>query len=184
MTLYDRIKAMSLDEMVSFFGYLNSKSVLEIADGCICRRCKADHGGHCPVGDDDKCLFEMSDKETIRKWLEGGQTMSNEKLLKSEVAREIFEEIAVEIQEALNSNYRAKPHIAESEELYHIVEGKIAALSGMEDFIAELKEKYIPTDEKEGCTTCKYMVSCEPNLFGVCDLYEREHTDIAEEQGG
>lgn len=71
MTLYDRIKSMTLDEMVSFFGYLNSKSILEIADGCICRRCKADHGGHCPVGDDDKCLFEMSDKETIRKWLEG-----------------------------------------------------------------------------------------------------------------
>lgn len=62
--------------------------------------------------------------------------------ISSEVAREIFAEIEAEIKEALNSNYRAKPHIAESEELYHIVDGKIAALSGMEDFIAELKKKY------------------------------------------
>lgn len=64
---------------------------------------------------------------------------------KSEV-EQIFKEIEVEIQEALNSNYRAKPHIAESEELYRMVEGKITALSGVQDFVAELKKKYIPTE--------------------------------------
>lgn len=64
-------------------------------------------------------------------------------MIKTETAREIFEEIEIEIKEALNSNYIARPHIAESEELYHIVEGKITALSGIEDFIAELKKKYI-----------------------------------------
>ena len=55
---------------------------------------------------------------------------------------EILAEIEAEIKEALESNYRARPHIAESEELYHIVDGKITALSGMQDFIAELKKKY------------------------------------------
>ena len=93
---------------------------------------------------------------------------------REKVTREIFKEIEAEIQEALNSNYRARPHIAESEELYHIVEGKISALSGMEDFIAKLKKKYIPTDEKEGCTTCKHMLSCEPSLTGACEQYEKK----------
>ncbi len=95
---------------------------------------------------------------SVDKWLEGEEleqdevnraiTMREKTLqiienTKTEVAREMFEEIESEIKEALNSNYRARPHIAESEELYHIVEGKIAALSGIEDFIAELKKKYI-----------------------------------------
>ena len=72
ITLYDYIKSMTMNEMVSFFISLNSKSILEIADSSICRKCKADHGGNCPVSDDEKCLFEMSDRETIKKWLEGG----------------------------------------------------------------------------------------------------------------
>ena len=70
-TLYDRIKAMPFDEFVSFFVYLNQRSIIETADRQICRKCKKEHGGHCPVGDDDKCLYELSDKETIKLWLKG-----------------------------------------------------------------------------------------------------------------
>ena len=44
-----------------------------------------------------------------------------------------------------------------------------------EDFrvLAELKKKYIPKD----CRTCKHMLSCEPNVFGICDEYEEKKDD-------
>jgi hypothetical protein len=71
ITLYDRIKAMPLEEMASFFAYLNQRNILETADRYICGKCKADHGGHCPIGDDDDCLYDLSDKDTIKLWLEG-----------------------------------------------------------------------------------------------------------------
>ena len=70
-TLYDRIKAMTLDEMVSFLAYLYKKDIIAEADRYICRKCKEEHGGHCPIGDDDTCLYDMSDKDTIKLWLEG-----------------------------------------------------------------------------------------------------------------
>lgn len=38
--------------------------------------------------------------------------------------------------------------------------------------IAELKKKYIPKD----CRECKHMLSCEPNVFGICDEYEEKET--------
>ena len=72
ITLYDRIKAMPLDEMASFFAYLYSSDIIAEADRYICRKCKEEHGWHCPIGDDDKCLYELSDKETIKLWLQGG----------------------------------------------------------------------------------------------------------------
>ena len=70
-TLYDRIKAMPFDELVSFFVYLSQRGIIETADKYICRKCKADHGGNCPVSDDDLCLYEVNDKETIKLWLGG-----------------------------------------------------------------------------------------------------------------
>ena len=93
-----------------------------------------------------KALFEI--QETAYEGLKKLYRMDTDALVDArrktevEVAREIFAEIEAEIKEALESNYRARPHIAESEELYHIVDGKITALSGMQDFIAELKKKY------------------------------------------
>ena len=71
MTNFDRIKAMSLDEMASFFADLYKNDIIATADKYICRKCKAEHGGHCPIGDDDKCLYDLSDKETISLWLKG-----------------------------------------------------------------------------------------------------------------
>ena len=140
---------------------------------------KSKEGAECPtcygtgrIGTTDWLTKNISKKQLAEE--KARAIAEHEQYIKSEVAREIFAEIEAEIKEALNSNYRARPHIAESEELYHIVEGKISALSGMEDFIAELKKKYIPTDEKEGCTTCKHMLSCEPSLTGACELYEKE----------
>jgi hypothetical protein len=61
---------------------------------------------------------------------------------KSEVAREIFEEIEREINDALQSNYKVLPQIEESEALWNRVNGKIDALRGIRGFIDELKEKY------------------------------------------
>ncbi len=66
-----------------------------------------------------------------------------ERKAKQEVAREIFEEIHKEIEEALKSNYKVLPQVEQSEELYYRVKGKIDALRGIDDFLAELKKKYI-----------------------------------------
>lgn len=71
MTLYERIKSMSLDELASFLTYLESRGIIATADRYICRKCKAEHGGRCLIGDDDKCLYDAGTKETIKLWLEG-----------------------------------------------------------------------------------------------------------------
>ena len=71
ITLYERIKAMSLDEMAAFLAKIYHDDIIATADRYICRKCKSEHGGHCPIGDDDKCLYDNSDKETIKLWLEG-----------------------------------------------------------------------------------------------------------------
>lgn len=71
ITWYEQIKAMSIDEMASFLTYLNTRGVLETADRYICRKCKEEHGGHCTIGDDDKCLYDLDDKATIKMWLSG-----------------------------------------------------------------------------------------------------------------
>ena len=69
----------------------------------------------------------------------------------SDVAREIFEEIEQEIEAALTSNYNAKQEHYDSRyristEFIGMVCGKIDALRGMQDFLANLKKKY----ESEG----------------------------------
>lgn len=71
ITWYERIKAMPIDEMASFLTYLKTRGVLETADRYICQKCKEEHGGRCSIGDDDKCLYDMGDKDTIKLWLEG-----------------------------------------------------------------------------------------------------------------
>ena len=68
--------------------------------------------------------------------------------VKRMVAREIFEEIESEIELALESNRKAKrEHIDKNYYCLHAeflsaVQGKIDALRGIDDFIAELKKKY------------------------------------------
>jgi hypothetical protein len=71
MNVYERIKAMSIDEMAAFIVGLDKGGVLATADRYICRKCKAEHGGRCEMCEDDKCLYDMGDKETIKMWLEG-----------------------------------------------------------------------------------------------------------------
>jgi hypothetical protein len=74
MTNHERIKNMTLDEMAAFFAKMSAKGFIETADKVICRKCKADHGGHCPIEGDEGCLYEMSDKDTLKLWLEMGET--------------------------------------------------------------------------------------------------------------
>ncbi len=62
-----------------------------------------------------------------------------EKAVRDKVARDIFEEIEREIEEALKSNYKVLPQFEQSCELWNRVSGKIDALRGIEGFIAELK---------------------------------------------
>ena len=67
----------------------------------------------------------------------------------SEVAEEIFEEIETEIEAAIESNYRAKKEhknhsvIPNYDNFNAMCDGKIYAMRGLLDFIAELKKKYI-----------------------------------------
>lgn len=72
---------------------------------------------------------------------------------KSEVASEIFAEIDREICLALESNYKARDHrqmivivhgsSTLDREFIEYVCGKIDTLRGINDFVAELKKKYI-----------------------------------------
>ncbi len=73
--------------------------------------------------------------------------------IKTEVAREIFAEIEEEIQSALRNNYNVRSKRIEkhgtSDGFISVVDGKILALRGIDDFIAELKNKYTK-ELKEG----------------------------------
>ena len=73
MSNYDKIKAMSVDELASFLAEnaVNGGVFIGMADGYICRKCKRENGGHCPVPDDVGCLFNEDDAATIKRWLEG-----------------------------------------------------------------------------------------------------------------
>lgn len=62
--------------------------------------------------------------------------------MQSDVANKICCEIEKEIAAALESNYMARINLEEYEELYHIVNGKISALRGIEGFVEELKKKF------------------------------------------
>ena len=73
MTIYENIKNMTLDEMVSFFADVNKRGIIESADRAICRKCKAEHGNHCPIRDDEGCLYDLTDEATIKLWLEMGE---------------------------------------------------------------------------------------------------------------
>ena len=74
-TLYNRIKAMSLDEMASFFAYLYKKNILSEADRYICRKCRAENGGSCAY---NECRYDLSVEDTIKLWLEGDNNEQRE----------------------------------------------------------------------------------------------------------
>ena len=68
--------------------------------------------------------------------------------VRQDVAREIFEEIRKELKLAIDNNYKVrKEHIERyniiNDDIVLVCDGKILALRGMYDFIAELKKKYI-----------------------------------------
>ena len=70
-TNYDRIRSMGLEEMVKFFTDLVHTDIITTADRYICTKCKAEHNGECPIGDNDECLYDASDYVTIKMWLTG-----------------------------------------------------------------------------------------------------------------
>ena len=85
------------------------------------------------------------DRDELIAW--GGHIKSKDRaVIREQIAREIFEEIEREINDALQSNYKVLPLIEESEALWNRVNGKIDALRGIGGFIDELKEKY--TEDK------------------------------------
>lgn len=58
------------------------------------------------------------------------------------IVKEIFEEIENEIRLAIDSNYKALREC--KEECFNSrIKGKITALWGIDDYIAELKKKYL-----------------------------------------
>ena len=70
-TNYDRIRSMGLEEMVKFFTDLVHTDIITTADRYICQKCKTEHNGECPIGDNDECLYDASDYVTIKMWLTG-----------------------------------------------------------------------------------------------------------------
>lgn len=63
-------------------------------------------------------------------------------LYKKTVVNNLLCEIKQEITAALDSNYRVRGELELSDELYYTVNGKIAALRGIEGFITEIENKY------------------------------------------
>lgn len=61
---------------------------------------------------------------------------------KTEVAREIFAEIENTINNELQNNNKVLPQVEFSNEIWNRISGRINALQGIRDFIAELKKKY------------------------------------------
>ena len=61
---------------------------------------------------------------------------------KADAAKEIFDELEREIEDALKNNYDALRRFEDSDDLWHNVNGKINTLRGLEHFIGELKKKF------------------------------------------
>lgn len=61
---------------------------------------------------------------------------------KAYAAKEIFDELEREIEDALKNNYEALRRFEDSDDLWHNVNGKINTLRGLEHFIGELKKKF------------------------------------------
>ncbi len=69
MTLFDKIKEMSVTELAEFLKENDGKLILKI-DEYICKRCKAIHSTQKCHIDDDACNYgDWSDADLIREWL-------------------------------------------------------------------------------------------------------------------
>ncbi len=88
------------------------------------------------------CYSEV-DQECLEKML---------RKLASDLAEEIISCIHDEIELALESNYKARKEriidveMATDDAFTEYINGKIATLRGIDDFLAELKKKYIGKD--------------------------------------
>lgn len=80
---------------------------------------------------------------------------------KAEVARAIFAEIW--------SSIATHAFTSKSEDY---ADGAYDTIEWVDSKITEIEKKYIPKD----CRYCKHMLSCEPNLLGICDEYEEKET--------
>lgn len=112
--------------------YIELEAVLKIIDD----NCPHDKGGYNTeeeMGAGAACYY-------IRKAVNDIPTA--DVAPRAEVAREIFEEIENEINNDLKNNKRVLPQIEISNALWNRVSGKINALQGVLEYIAELKEKY------------------------------------------
>ena len=132
--------------------YIDADLLKQCIQDNITRYFTCGAGGYCLAEDvvEDIDAFPTADvvpkSEFVKNELPEYYSACRE-IAKTEVAREIFEEIDKEIEEALKSNYKVLPQLEFSNELYNSVRGKIDALRGIESFIAELKKKY--TEDKE-----------------------------------
>ena len=79
---------------------------------------------------------------------------------KAEVAREIFAEIW--------SSIATRAFTSKSEDY---ADGAYDTIEWVDSKITEIEKKYV-----KGCRTCKHMLSCEPNVFGICEEYEEKET--------
>ena len=115
------------------------KQIEEMAKYC-CNPCEFESNGECvlchPIGG---CEIAT---ETAKAFYNAGYRLA------AEVAGEIFVEIKQEIKLALDSNYKARGKLLrkfpqEHNEIFMgSLNGKIDALRGIDDFIAELKKKF------------------------------------------
>lgn len=83
--------------------------------------------------------------EDVQEWLNEQPTAD---VVPRDYVVKIFEEIQEEIVAALESNYRVRDELLAKKDIAYemvaCINGKINALRGIEGFIEELKEKYIP----------------------------------------
>lgn len=95
----------------------------------------------------DNCIHKkvcrIREFPSIKEILEDGCPHFKDKSPWVEVARKMSAEMEHEIAEALKSNYVALSEFEQADELYYRVKGKIDALRGIQDFLAEIEKKYI-----------------------------------------
>jgi excisionase family DNA binding protein len=86
LTLYERIKAMSLDEMASF---LAEYEHIE-ATNYNCSRCEKEHGGECLIDEKNLDGCPWTKEETVKRWLESKtQTKKRNPRANEEIRRAI-----------------------------------------------------------------------------------------------
>lgn len=119
--------------------YIDADALIDNIHRVFCNGCNNYNGVRCRACGTDDAISMLDSAPTANV------------APRSEVSREIFEQIHREIAEAIKSNVRA---IDERQEKYNIYEddfihrcyGKIDALRGIDGFITELKEKCVKED--------------------------------------